>query len=237
MSFIGASGLLQLIQSYRLVWIGGKFGGGKTAFAIRISEEYLKLGYRLLTNTPCIWGDEWERVRLHPETGMLNAVVVMDEAGLALKATRQVEAMAAYAAKMDCIYLFPSFFPPIRAAQVVTIQPVFSFVQIGLPFTVYKWRVKIGAFSDGGTFVWSWPSEVWGVYSRRAPESSIYDLISLLGSRVEDYRRHWGVSNGVSAVAGDVSPTDAFRDSVETLSQTVDAFEAVSSRSNRRRRF
>ena len=83
---------------------------------------------------------------------MLNAVVVMDEAGLALKATRQVEAMAAYAAKMDCIYLFPSFFPPIRAAQVVTVQPVFSFVQIGLPVIVYRWRVKIGSFDDRGTF-------------------------------------------------------------------------------------
>ena len=181
MSFIGAGGLLQLdpVVSPGMGW--GKFGGGKTAFAMRIGEEYLKLGYRLLTNTPCIWGDDWSKVRLNPETGMLNAVVIMDEAGLALKATRQVEAMAAYAAKMDCIYLFPSFFPPIRAAQVVTIQPVFSFVQIGLPFTVYKWRVKIGAFADGGTFVWSWPSEIWGVYSRRAPESSIYDLISFLG--------------------------------------------------------
>jgi len=237
MSFVGASGLLQLIQSYRLVWIGGRFSGGKTSFALRIAEEFLKMGYRLLSNTPCVWADEWEKVRLHDETGMLNAVVVMDEAGLALKATRQVEAMAAYAAKMDCIYLFPSFFPPIRAAQVVTVQPVFSFVQIGLPVIVYRWRVKIGSFDDRGSFAWVWPAEVWGVYSRRAPESSIYDLIDFLGDRVEDYRAKFGVSNRLSRVEREVSETDTFRDSVSALSETVDSFEALSSRGNRRKRF
>lgn len=237
MSFVGASGLIQIVQSYRLVWIGGRFSGGKTSFALRISEEFLKYGYRLLTNTPSVWADDWNTVRLDSETGMLKAVVVMDEAGLALKATRQVEAMAAYAAKMDCIYLFPSFFPPIRAAQVVTVQPIFSFVQIGIPIIVYRWRVKIGAFEDKGTFLWAWPSEVWGVYSRRAPESSIFDLISFLGERVEDYRRKFGVSDGIRKVEEDVSPVDTFRDSVEALSQTVDTFEAVSSRGNRRKRF
>ena len=44
MSFVGASGLLQLIQSYRLVWIGGRFSGGKTSFALRIAEEFLQDG-------------------------------------------------------------------------------------------------------------------------------------------------------------------------------------------------
>jgi hypothetical protein len=82
----------------------------------------------------------------------------MDEAGLALKA-RQV-GMAAYA-KMDCIYLFPSFFPPIRAAQVVTVQPIFSFVQIGLPVIVYRWRVKIDP--DDGEFRLGLASEVWSL--------------------------------------------------------------------------
>ncbi len=237
MGFVGASGLVQIIQSYRLIWIGGRFSGGKTSFALRIAQEFLKLDYRLLTNTPSIWADDWDTVRLQEDTGMLKAVVIMDEAGLALKATRQVEAMAAYAAKMDCIYLFPSFFPPIRAAQVVTVQPVFSFVQIGIPVIIYRWRVKIGAFEDKGTFGWVSPSEVWGVYSRRAPESSIYDLISFLGARVEDYRARFGVSDGVQKMAEDVSPVDAFRDSVETLAQTVDTFETVSSRGNRRKRF
>lgn len=237
MSFVGAGGLLQLIQSYRLIWIGGKFSGGKTSFAMKIAEEFCKTGYRLLTNTPCIWADDWDNVRLSEDTGMLNAVIVMDEAGLALKATRQVETMAAYAAKMDCIYLFPSFFPPIRAAQVVTVQPIFSFVQIGLPVIVYRWRVKIGAFDDKGSFIWVWPSEVWGTYSRRAPESSIYDLVDFLGDRVEDYRKRFGVSNRLSRMEREVSEADTFRDSVAALSETVDTFEAISSRGNRRKRF
>jgi hypothetical protein len=237
MSFVGASGLMQLIQSYRLIWIGGRFSGGKTSFALKVGEEFLKQGYRLITNTPCVWADDWDTVKLRDDTGMLNAVVIMDEAGLALKASRQVESMAAYAAKMDCIYLFPSFFPPIRAAQVVTIQPLFSFVQIGLPVIVYRWRVKIGAFEDKGTFGWLFPSEIWGVYSRRSAESSIYDIIHFMGEKVEDYRRYWGVSDGLSKVGGDKSEADGLRDSVQTLAETVDAFEAISTRSHKRGRF
>jgi hypothetical protein len=236
MGFIGASGFVQIAQSYRLIWVSGRFSGGKTSFAIRLAEEFLRLGYRLITNTPCVWADNWDDVQLDQDTGMLHAVVIMDEAGLALKATRQVEMMAAYAAKMDCIYLFPSFFPPIRAAQVVTVQPVFSFIQIGLPLIVYKWRVKIGAFEDHGSFLWLFPQEVWGVYSRRAPESSIYNLITYLAERVEDYRKRYGVADSLPKVEAEPSPYDSLRDSAETLAEAADRLSSLPARGNSRRR-
>lgn len=233
MGLIGAGGFLQLCQSYRLIWIGGRFGGGKTSFSFRLAQEFLEQGYRLITNTQSIWSDKWSDVQLDPD-GMLHAVVIMDEAGLGLKANKQVEAMAAYANKMDIIYFFPSFFPPIRAAQVVTIQPVFGFINIGIPLIVYKWRVRIGSFEDKGFFAWLNPAEIWGIYSRRSPESNIYNLVGYLAERVEDYRKFFGVSDGVSTLE-EPTEVDTLRDAATAMETAADAFASLPARGNRRR--
>lgn len=227
MSFIGSQGFEALVGSYRLLWVRGRFGSGKTAISLKLAEYFLKRGYRLITNTPCIWSDGLCGLN---EEHQMKAVVIIDEAGLGLKVKPQLEAMSAYARKMDCIYIFPSFFPPVRSAQVVTLQPLFSMQSIGLPFTVLEWRVNVGGFKEKGWFIWSWTQDVWGIYSTSAPESAIDEIINHLSEQVQKYREAKGVgrSDSLSTLAQDGDGFASFADSVETLAETADALSSVS---------
>jgi hypothetical protein len=235
MGFIYSAGFEQLVGAYRLLWIRGKFGSGKTAVAFKIAEHFLKRGYRLVTNTPSVWNDGLVEIN---QEGLLHAVIIVDEAGLGLKVKQQLEAMAAYARKMDAIYIFPSFFPPTRSAQVVTLQPLFSLMQIGLPLSVLEWRVNMGGFKDKGFFLWAFPSETWGVYDTSAPEGAIDEIINHLAEQVQKFRTQKGVarSDELSALGTGFSQVDAFADSVDALSEAVDSLSSVSTRRVRTRR-
>jgi len=145
--FINAFSCLGSVSLYRLVWICGKFGGHKTSFSFAIAEEYLKQGYRLITNCKSVWADDIKDIELN-ENNQLKAVIILDEGGHYFQSSRQIEQIASYANKMDCIYLFPSFFPPARSAQIFQIQPIFSFKMTGIPLIIYRWRVKLGGFED-----------------------------------------------------------------------------------------
>jgi hypothetical protein len=185
---IGAGSFIGQLACYRLCWLRGKFSGGKTSFAYRMAYEFLKRGYRLATNNLCVWADDLRQVELDPETGHLKAFVVLDEGGLAFKANAQIEEIAAFAAKMDCVYLIPSFFAPTRAARVITCQALFSLKPTGIPLIVYRWDAKEGSFHDGGFFFWWAPSEIYGVYSRQDPGSDSSELVDFLSYRTQEYK-------------------------------------------------
>jgi len=187
MALIGANAVLWAAYSYRLVWISGRFGGHKTSLAFEMSRFFLEQGYRLVSNTRSVWNDEMEQISLE-EDGHLKTVVILDEGGLYFKAGRLVETIAAYAAKMDCIYLFPSFWPPTRAAQVLTIQPLWNLKAAGVPLVFYRWQVKIGGFSDRGYFAWYRPNEIYGIYSRQDPGAEPGRIIEWLAGKAEQYR-------------------------------------------------
>jgi len=87
---INADVFLATVVSYRLVWISGRFGGGKTSLAYRIAQEFLERDYRLVTNNKSVWSDPLESVRLD-ENNHLKTVVILDEGGLWFKSSKQIE--------------------------------------------------------------------------------------------------------------------------------------------------
>jgi hypothetical protein len=235
MGLINAGTFLATVQNYRLLWISGKFGGGKTSLAFYMAgKTWLSRGYRLITNSRCVWADKFEDINFLDEFGHLKAVVVLDEGGLEFKASKQVEEIAAYARKMDCIYIIPSFWPPVKAAQVVTCQPVFGFASIGFPLTVYKWKVELGGFKDGGTFYWYNPSEIWGVYSSQDPGDIAEDIVEFLAKKAEEFRELHGRSGKRLSALG-VSEADLIRDAASEFREAADAL-SVAQRESRRRR-
>lgn len=238
MPLMNGGGFVELLHAYRLLWVRGRYGAGKTAVAFKLAEYFLRReGYRLITNVPSIWSDGRPALE---DSGMLHAVVIMDEAGLGLKVKSQLEAMAAYARKMDCIYIFPSFFPPVRAAQVVTVQPAFQFTPIGLPLVVYEYRVSLGSFKDRGWFWWWFPAETWGIYSTNSPEGGIDELVNYMAQKVQEFRQVRGVGptdgDGLPNMAqierGEGSPV---ADYVDALAEVAEQFEALSTRKIRRK--
>ncbi len=221
MGLIGAAQFLRTVESYRLLWIAGKFGGGKTSLAFYMSEPWLKRGYRLITNGKCVWADRLDTMEFVDADGHLKAIVVLDEGGLEFKASSQVETIAAYAAKMDVIYLLPSFWPPVRRAQVVTAQPLFSFHTIGIPLIVYRWDVQLKGFKDGGYFYWWKPQEIYGIYSRQDPGEIASDIVEFLAQKSEAYRRLHGRKYRLSKMAADTD--DLLLEAANTFAEAADS--------------
>ena len=234
MGLIGAAQFLRTVESYRLLWIAGKFGGGKTSLAYYMSEPWLKKGYRLITNGKCIWADSLEDMQFVDEWGHLKAVIVLDEGGLEFKASAQVETIAAYAAKMDCIYILPSFWPPVRRAQVVTCQPLFSFHTIGIPLIVYRWDVQLKGFKDGGSFYWWKPQEIYGVYSRQDPGEMASDIVEFLAEKSEEYRRLHGRKNRLFQMEG--SSEELILEAANTFAEAAESLPTPERASSRRGR-
>jgi len=227
--------LRQTLSAYRLCWIGGRFGGYKTSVAYALAEPYLKDGYRLVSNNYSIWSDAPEDVKLNKD-GVLKCVIILDEGGREFKQSRQIEMIASLARKMDVIYLIPSFWAPTRAAQVLTIQPLFNFVGAGLPLVYYKWMVKLGGFKDAGSFMFSFPEMVFGVYSSMDSAEASTEIISWIIERTMEYTERQGRStNVVSKVGVEVSEADVLSDAVSTLAETVDSWQALPERKSSRR--
>lgn len=246
MGLINGGSVLELVRAYRLCWLTGKFSGGKTSFAHYMAKTFLDEGYRYVTNNASIWADDLREVQLFPadddrHAHHLRAYVVVDEGGLYLKSGKQVEQIAAYAAKMDCIYVIPSFFPPAKDFQVLTIQPLFSFQSTGIPLIVYKWTVRLGGFRDGGWFAWFYPQEIYGTYSRQDPGADPEFIVRFLVTRTGEFREamgrrseEWG--DAFSALETDVSESDLLRDVARSFEETAHSIEAVSARGAKSRR-
>jgi hypothetical protein len=232
---IGGEHVVDLVRDYRLCWISGRYGSFKTLFAFELTEKFLKRGYRLITNAKTPWADKWENIDFLPN-GTLKAVILMDEAGLTLRYTEQLERMCAYSRKMDCIYIFPSFFPPVRYAQVLNLHSVFGFSHIGLPLRVWKCRVRIGGWRDETTFLLTGFSEFFGVYSTQSVDLDTEAIIEFMAEKTEKFRESFG-GNRVSKVEETArkNPFAGLEDSAGALQEAADDFSAISARRSRKR--
>jgi len=189
---IGGERVLGILESYRLCWIGGRFGGGKTSLAFRLAQPFLERGYRLLTNIRSVWADDPEDIDFVDEFGHLRLVVVMDEGGLWLKRNAQVEAMAAYAAKMDVVYIISSYFAPASYFRVFKIKVLYGFRHIRIPLVFYRWSLRdVEGFADSGLLIWWNPAEVYGVYSRQDPAQDGNEIVEFMARKVEEFRERY----------------------------------------------
>jgi hypothetical protein len=189
---IGGERVLGILESYRLCWIGGRFGGGKTSLAFRLAQPFLERGYRLLTNIRTVWADSPDDIDFVDEFGHLRLVVIMDEGGLWLKRNAQVEAMAAYAAKMDVFYIVSSYFPPASYFRIFKIKVLYGFRHIRIPVVFYRWSLRdVEGFADKGLLIWWNPGEVYGVYSRQDPAADGNEIVDFMAQKVEEFRSRY----------------------------------------------
>jgi len=235
MPLVGAGQFISILRAYRICWIAGRFGGHKTSMAVKLAEEFLREGYRLATNLDCVWADDLESIQ-PLQDHQLKVVVVADEAGLEVKHKSQVEAITAYARKMDIIYLYPSFFPPTKSAQVVTLQTMFGFQPIGIPVVLYSWKVSLGNFTEKGSFFWVKPSEVYGLYSSNNPGAKLDKLMSWLASQGKGYRQKFYADEQQDGVLPLVSYEEHANEELEELTERIEQAADVISLSDRKGR-
>jgi hypothetical protein len=160
--------VLSYLQMYRICWIGGRFGGGKTALAFRLAYELVASGrFRyLISNVDSVWRDDLAAVKPRYEGNRMFAdcVVVLDEGGLFLKTGTDAEKYLAFLRKFNICIIIPSVQPPASRVKFMSVQMIFNGYSLGLPFWMYKLVLSYMASKEVDYFTWLNPTEVFGVY-------------------------------------------------------------------------
>jgi len=103
----------------------------------------------------------------------------------------------------------------------------------GLPLIIYRWRVRIGAFTDQGYFGWFNPSEIYGIYSSKDPGDTAGDIIDFLVKRTQEYRASFGYDeNGISEV--EVTSEDILQEAANTIADAADNLISIPKRRRRK---
>lgn len=171
---IDTSGAFELLRQYRVAWLSGRFGAGKTVNSV-IMADYLasRYGYRVYANFPLVFADDLP-VRYDRRKRVIRAVLIFDEAGLEVftKLNMLAERMLAYLRKLDVIILLPSFIPPSKRMSFLQYHPVLNFTSAGLPISVYGWRVNLANFRSSGTYIVTWPQQYYRMYDSYVAQDS-----------------------------------------------------------------
>lgn len=184
MPFLNADPFMSAMRNFRLVYVDGRYGGGKTALAFRLAYELVvQHRYRyILSNCLSVWSDDPKKVILRDGVEV-NGVLVLDEAGAFMSSRSEVQGWLEYNRKIDVIMLLPSFMPPSRDVRILTVQRIFNANIIGIPAWFYRWEIDKGSVRDGGVFCWWRPFEIFGIYDTKGMPSDA----NLLLQKVKDW--------------------------------------------------
>lgn len=162
---LGGNVVVGMLQTFRVAWIAGRYGGGKTALAYRLAYELLDSGFvrYLLSNCRSVWSDTPADVVLR-DGRYLDTVVVLDEGGLFLRTSRDADDFLAFLRKLNVVLIVPSVKPPAPAIRMLSIQRLVNLQALGLPAWIYEASVEYGRQRDRVRFVWWRPSEIYGIY-------------------------------------------------------------------------
>lgn len=182
---LNTDAFINAVRNYRILYLDGRLGGGKTALAFRLAYELLmKYKYRyLLSNTLSVWNDDFSKVYLRNNI-WLDGVLLFDEAGEFFEGRAQVKEALSFLRKINGIMLLPSFLPPARDVRILTVQRVYNLQMVGLPVWVYRWEIDKGSVTDGGMFFWVNPHEIYGIYDTLGMPSDAHDILQNLKNYV-----------------------------------------------------
>lgn len=170
MALISAHTFLNYVKDYRVLWLSGRYGGGKTALSYRIAYELVAFyGFRyILSNIKSVWDDRFEDVVLRDGV-YADAVVILDEGGLFLETSRDAKAFLAFLRKLNIVLVVPSVTPPASKLQFLSVQRVMDISRIfPLPIWAYRFDLVSGHIRETEMFYWWRPSEIFGVYDTLA---------------------------------------------------------------------
>lgn len=181
--------MLNYTWLYRMVWLSGRFGGGKTSLAVWIAQWLCQKNYAryIASNIKLLVGKEVAVVSA-PELRRVtcegpvyrDTVILMDESWTTLgkgAGRKQVVDWLAYMRKGNNFLVMPSVLPLVSEVGVLRVERVFNGMGFGLPLWLYRWYLgdhhKGG---DRGWYVFMQPASVFGLYDTSAIPSEDYTI-------------------------------------------------------------
>lgn len=162
---IGADGVVGMLKNYRVMWINGRYGGGKTALAHMLAHELLRSGFSryLISNTRSVWRDDPAKVQLRDGV-LADSVMILDEGGMFLQTGREADQYLAFMRKMNIVLIIPSVQPPSARVRFLTVQRFMTLGAVGLPMWLYSMTLMSGGIREQMRFAWWKPQEIFGIY-------------------------------------------------------------------------
>ena len=179
--FLFADQFLKLMVSFRVLWLAGRFGGGKTLLSFALSAWLYNNGYadRIYSNIPSPLCSD-----LDDTTKLWKSAMVLDEAWVLLDAREYSKnvsrTIGAFLRKYDLYLLLPSVFPVDVRFRSFYVQRTFNGMILGLPLWVYSWRLNSGVSSDRGWFGLWMPQKFYGSYDTMATPSDDGGLLGAM---------------------------------------------------------
>lgn len=195
--FIFSDGFFSSLSVYRLLWIRGRLGGGKTLLAVAVAEELQKRGITLgtIANIPTVLDTPpWRELIPYPSgllapRYMIGSCILFDEAWTILdnrRAMSNSRAYGAFARKLESYWIFPSVIPIDKRAsffyverltriKIPIVQDIIKLIgkiikplkPFGEELWIYKYGVNLGYTKDEGWFILANPTSYFGKYDTR----------------------------------------------------------------------
>lgn len=154
------SNFLNMLRNFRICWLGGRFGGGKTALAVRMSMEFLERGWveHAVGNFPCVTFTDLHRIDECRDT-----FIVLDEAGVWLS-DKEFDSITAFLRKRNLYVVLSSVLPVQLRARTLNIQRIFNGHTVGLNFWLYGGVLDYMRVKEKLSLTWTNPREIFGLY-------------------------------------------------------------------------
>jgi len=170
-----------MLSNFRVLWLAGRFGGGKTALATILAAWLCWAGYadNIVANYPCDLADS------SPRPPLRRTAIIVDEAWEFARDSHAVERYAAFLRKLGNYVLLPSVFPVHHRFSFFWIERFFSGYVVGLPLWVWRWNLTRQAYRDKGYFVVLNPHIVFSHFDTYALTREDGGIASLLEQTVD----------------------------------------------------
>jgi len=192
-----AQPLLHMLNQFRLAWVMGGYGTGKTLVCYALAWELFKSGrYRyLIGNSNSIWTDNPETVVLR-DGSFVDAIVILDEAGLFLRMNRDADKFMLGLRKLNITILCPSVLPPSSRVKFLQVQRTLNLQSIGIPAWLFQWRLNLGSNKEKDNFILRNPQNYYGLYDTLDyPVDDLYisDWLDYWMSKARETRPGWAL--------------------------------------------
>lgn len=222
MSLRGAA-FLSMLRNYRVMWVGGRFGGGKTSFITRVGYEFVERGWanQIVANFPCVLATDIDRAG-----DVRDTVILADEAGLWIN-DKTFGKVTAFLRKFN-LYLFMASVEevPLRA-RALNVQRDMNWQTVGVPLWRYSIMLNYMRVKEKMSITWWRPDEIFGLYDTAYPagdDAGIVDWVNNgLAQKIEN-RSSLSIREGNEGVEGFRRAADTFAAASQELENTLSVY-------------
>lgn len=169
----------EMVSRYRMLWLSGRYGGGKTSLAVYLAARFCQEGWTqyICSNTP-LRLEEVARLDPRDVHDVVDAVILMDESWryVGEGSERHVRDWMAYMRKRNQVLLMPSVMNVARQLRMLRIERRFNGLVFGIPCWWYTWFLNSAVGKEKQHWFWWRPTRVFNLYDHSLPEMDDFVL-------------------------------------------------------------